>query len=567
MLFGIDVGGTHTDAVLLDKEGGIISAVKIPTDTGDLLGSLTAAIEEILKDSKGAKIERFNLSTTLCTNAIVQDELVPVGVLVTAGPGINPSLFRLGEHFEIIEGALDHRGTEIKPLDLKQAEEVISNFKSKGIDVFAVVGKFSPRNPVHEQKLASLLEGKASFITMGHTLSGQLNFPRRIATAYYNSAVWPIFNSFLNSVWDSLKKFHLSPQLNILKADGGTMPLSKAKHTPVESIFSGPAASVMGIIALCDIKEDALVLDIGGTTTDIGVFASGEPLIEPENVSLRHRPTLVRAMKVKSIGLGGDSAILVEDGILSVGPKRMGPAMAKGGNIPTLLDALNCLSHDSYGDKGASKEGMKQVGEKLLCKREEAPTRVIEAACRKLKEEITAFLREINERPIYTVHELLEYRKIEPKVIYLMGGPAEIVAPYIKKEFGLPVIIPEHSSVANAIGAAVARPTLEVELFADTEKKIMTIPVFDIKKSIPGSYSLHQAREETMSHLMAFIKREFGWEVSKEDTQIIEESCMNMVKDVFTVGQDIRVKCQIKPGICKEYENVVRCLCREQKII
>ncbi len=567
MLLGIDVGGTHTDAVLLDKEGGIISAVKIPTDTQDLLGSLTAAIEKILKDAKGAQIERFNLSTTLCTNAIVQDELVPVGVLVSAGPGIDPFSFRIGDHFEVIEGGLDHRGTEIKPLALKQAQEVISNFKTKGIDVFAVIGKFSPRNPVHEQKLASLLEGKGAFITMGHTLSGQLNFPRRIATAYYNSAVWPIFNSFLNSVGESLNRFHISPQLNILKADGGTMPLSKAKVTPVESIFSGPAASVMGIISLCDIKEDALVLDIGGTTTDIGVFASGEPLIEPENVSLRHRPTLVRAMKVKSIGLGGDSAVMVEQGSLLVGPKRIGPAMAQGGNIPTFLDALNCLSQESYGDKRASIEGINRIKEELAGKGEDTPGKIITTACRILKQEVMEFLREINEKPIYTVHELLEYRRIDPKVIYLMGGPAQIVAPYIKEEFGLPVVIPEHSSVANAIGAALARPTMEVELFADTEKKILTIPVFDIKKTISGSYSLKNAREETITHLMEFIKKEFGWEISREETEIIEESCMNMVKDVFTVGQDIRVKCQIKPGICKEYENVVRCLCREQKTI
>ncbi len=567
MLFGIDVGGTHTDAVLLDKKGGILASVKIPTDPSDLLGSMTSAIEEVLKEVKDPEIERFNLSTTLCTNAIVQDELVPVGVLVSAGPGINPWVFKIGEHYEVIEGALDHRGTEIRPLNTKQAQEVISSFLKEGIEVFAIVGKFSPRNPIHEERLASLVGERASFITMGHSLSGQLNFPRRIATAYYNSAVWPIFNSFLNSVTDSLKRFNLSPQLNILKADGGTMPLSKATTTPVESIFSGPAASVMGIIALCDITQDAIVLDIGGTTTDIGVFASGEPLIEPENVRLRHRPTLVRAMKVKSIGLGGDSAVVVSGGNISVGPKRMGPAMARGGSVPTLIDAFNCLSSYSYGDKGASVEGMKQIGNELACGVEGAPSRVIETACTRLRKEVMDFLDEINERPIYTVHELLEYRKIEPEVIYLMGGPAEIMAPYIKKEFGLPVVIPQHSSVANAIGAALARPTIQVELFADTEKKIMTIPVFDIKRTISGSYSLKEAREETISQLMGFIKKEFGWEITREDTQVIEESCMNMVKDVFTVGQDIRVKCQVKPGICKEYENIVRCLCREQKTI
>ncbi len=89
---------------------------------------------------------------------------------------------------------------------------------------------------------------------------------------------------------------------------------------------------------------------------------------------------------------------------------------------------------------------------------------------------------EINERPIYTIHELLEFRKIEPRKIYLMGGPANILKKFIEKEFGLPVVVPEYFGVANAIGAAIARPTMQAELFADTEKKIMTIPVLGIKK-------------------------------------------------------------------------------------
>lgn len=102
--------------------------------------------------------------------------------------------------FEVIPGGLDHRGTEIYPLDLSQAKGVVSNLLDFGVRVFSIVSKFSPRNPVHEDKIAELIKEKAEFITLGHSLSGQLNFPRRIATAYYNSAVWPIFNKFLDSV-------------------------------------------------------------------------------------------------------------------------------------------------------------------------------------------------------------------------------------------------------------------------------------------------------------------------------------------------------------------------------
>ncbi len=562
MLFGIDVGGTHTDAVLIDGKKGVVAWVKIPTHPDDLLGSIRMAIKEILSQEKNVHVDRFNLSTTLCTNAIVQGKLEPVGVLVSAGPGIDPEMFRIGDYYEVIPGGLDHRGTELKPIEISYARKVISNYMDYGIKVFSIVSKFSPRNPSHEEKVASLLKEKAHFITMGHTLSGQLNFPRRIATAYYNSAVWPIFDNFLDSVDACLKEFNFSPAISILKADGGTMPVHSARKFPVESIFSGPAASVMGIMALCDIKEDVIVLDMGGTTTDIGVFAAGDPLIEPENVRLKHRPTLVRAMKVKSIGLGGDSVVTTKGDSVNVGPQRLGPCMAKGGDAPALLDALNCICEQHYGDRDASFKAMEKIKSELQCSLKEASKKVVSEACKILKREVDEFIEEINERPIYTIHELLEYKKIEPKKIYLMGGPARILKEYIEREFSLPVIIPEYSEVANAIGAAISRPTIQAELFADTEKKIMTIPVFEIKENISKNYNLKVAREELRSYMKKYVTENFGWDIDLDEIEVIEESSMNMVKDVFTVGQDIRVKCQVRPGICKDYENVVRCLCK-----
>ncbi len=561
MLFGIDVGGTHTDAVLIDKEKGVRAYTKIPTMTNDLLGSIRAAIKEILSQEKNVKIERFNLSTTLCTNAIVQDMLEPVGMLVSAGPGIHPENFRIGEYYEIIPGGLDHRGTEISPLDLDYAKEIVNRFLKQGIEVFSVVSKFSPRNPAHEEQLASLIKDRAKFITKGYKLSAQLNFPRRIATAYYNSAVWPIFVNFLDSVEDCLKEFNFAPKINILKADGGTMTIAGARMYPVESIFSGPAASVMGIIALCDIKEDAIVMDVGGTTTDIGIFASGDPLIEPENVRLKERPTLVRAMKVKSIGLGGDSMVSIKNNCINIGPKRVGPCMAVGGDTPTFLDALNIISQECYGDKEASLRGIAQLNENLSCVLDKTASEIVEQGCKILKKEVTDFIDEINERPIYTIHEMLEFRKIEPKKIYLMGGPAKLLAPYVEREFGLPVIVPDFFEVANAIGAALARPTMQAELLADTEKGIITIPELGITDKISKHYNLKVAREELKAKMEDYIKREFSWNLDIKDIEVIEESSMNMVKDVFTVGKDIRVKCQIKPGISEGYEKGVRCIC------
>ena len=566
MLLGIDVGGTHTDAVLLDKSG-LLASAKVETRHEDLLHSIQTALARIREQVGKVEVERFNLSTTLCTNAIVQGELEPVGVMVTAGPGIHPENYLHGEHYEVIRGGLDHRGKEIQPLDMDQVERCISRFLEQDLRVFAAVGKFSPRNPAHEEQMVRALSDKnAAFLTAGHWLSGQLNFPRRIATSYYNSAVWPIFNEFVSSVENSLRQNNMSPQLNILKADGGTMPLSQARRTPVESIFSGPAASIMGLLALCSIEDDALMLDLGGTTTDVGVFAGGDPLIEAESVELAHRPTLVQAMKTESIGLGGDSAVhLGEEGV-QVGPWRRDASLARGGRFPTLLDALNCIAEQNYGDREASVRGMQEIGSGLQCSMEEAAKGVVRQSCLRLRRETEAMLKRINERPVYTVHEFLESRRIEPKRLYLMGGPAQLMAPYLSREFGLPVVVPENAGVANALGAALARSTLQVELFADTQRKIMTMPVLERQKSIPKNYDLDQAKRDVLDDMCLYLRENYHWHVDESEAKVVEESAMNMVQGVYTVGQDIRVKCQIKPGITPDYEGVVKCACKELPI-
>ena len=558
MILGIDVGGTHTDAVLLHKHG-LVATAKVVTDHENLLSSVCQALEEIRKADRMTGLKRFNLSTTLCTNAIVQGELHEVGVLVSAGPGIDPAHYCLGEQYKLIPGGLDHRGTEVVPQDPGLIESSIQQCLDQGVKVFSLIGKFSPRNPGHELQMAELLQGKCDFLTMGHTLSGQLNFPRRIATAYYNSAVWPVFNGFANSVETSLEQLGLTPpHLNILKADGGTMTLTQARQTPVESIFSGPSASIMGCLAMCGPEQDSLLLDVGGTTTDMAVYADGAPLVETESMDLVHRPTLVRAMKSKSIGLGGDSAVSIKNQQLCIGPKRLGPSLASGGAVPTLVDALNLVQDVRHGDLEASRQGIRELGSRLGLSAEECARQIIDAVCKELKEQAVSMLARINAKPVYTVHELLEYREIKPKIVYLMGGPARMLAPILEAKLNLPVSVPDHYQVANALGAALAKPTMEAELFADTEKHVLRIPVLGVNQEISGKYSLAQARTDVVDRLCSHVSSRLDWNVPQEEVEIVEESEMNMVRDVYQVGRDIRVKAQIKPGIVSDYQQAVR---------
>jgi len=552
MLLGIDVGGTHTDAVVMSQQG-IAAAAKVVTIHENLLHSVQMALEQVLQSVSPEQIRNINLSTTLTTNAIIEQQLDPVGMFVASGPGIDPGQYQIGDYYFPCQGSIDHRGVERSPLTETQVEDHLQKCKADNVRCYAAVTKFSPRNPVHEQLLTKKLEPHADFITVGHQLSGRLNFPRRIATAYYNSAVSKPFNRFADAIENSLKKLSIQAPINILKADGGTMPFSVSRRLPVESILSGPAASVMGIVALCDIHEDAIILDIGGTTTDIAVFATGAPLLEKDGIAIGGHSTLVRAIVTRSIGIGGDSLVQINKGKLTVGPQRQGPAMAFGGPKPTLTDACNLKGLATAGNKQASIDGIALLAEKLPATPEELAERIIATAVSSIMNTTREIIREINNRPVYTVHEMLTDRQLAPEKLYVMGGPAAAMSDTLAAAFNLPATVPDDYAIANAIGAALTRSTMELELFADTEKKTLIIPVLEVVANIPFQYSLDDAVSRGKTSLAAYLQSYNQQDIDEHDIETMEADSFNMISNYFTVGKNIRVSCQLKPGIRKKY--------------
>ena len=362
------MGGTHTDAVLL-RGGTLLASVKVPTNHQDLLVSTREALHALFESGAAfpADVSRATFGTTLAVNAVVQNACAPVGLLIGAGPGLDPGWFGLGGHTALVPGGVDHRGTEVAPPDREAIRRVVSGWREEGLAAFACVAKFSTRNPAHEDAMAEVIrevfsDGPEPVIALGHRLSGRLNFPRRIATAYWNAAVWTLHNRFADAVEASLKDMGIDAPAYLLKADGGAIPLSVSRERPVEALLSGPAASVMGMMALMpSCSEDTLVLDMGGTTTDIALLAAGQPVLSPDDLVVNGRSTLVRALKSVSIGLGGDSQVTVAPGI-QVGPLRKGPALAFGGTDgPTFLDCLNVLGHADAGDVAASRAGVESL--------------------------------------------------------------------------------------------------------------------------------------------------------------------------------------------------------------
>ncbi len=334
MIIGLDVGGTHTDVVLLGSEG-LERSIKVPTDTGDLFHTVLAGLEQITEGVAPDQIHRLVLSTTLTTNAIVQNRVPPVGMIVSGGPGIDPEFYRPCEHYRVVSGSIDHRGREVEGIRPEEIEAARRYFKEAGISHVGVVGKFSTRNPAHELGVLEIIGNDFEKVFLGHRISGNLNFPRRIATTYLNAAVYPVHKPFFEAVRKSLDQKGLSVPIRILKADGGNMNLDASIDFPAQTILSGPAASVIGSLAFAPEEEDALVLDIGGTTTDMALLVNGAPLLDPLGIVMGKHQTLIRSLETQSIGIGGDSMVQVVDGRIIVGPERLGPAMAYGGPAPT----------------------------------------------------------------------------------------------------------------------------------------------------------------------------------------------------------------------------------------
>ncbi len=555
MLLGIDVGGTHTDAVIIGQEG-VVATAKVETDHDNLIASLDAVLEKILISKLTRPISKINLSTTLTTNAIVENELEEVGVLAVSGPGLAPESFSrdLGQHFHLLEGSIDHRGTLQQELNRDAANKAVADCREKQLKVFAVISKFSPRNPEIEQTLADLIASQSDFTAIGHRLSGRLNFPRRLATAYYNAAVWRRFNTFADAITKNLKKYNLNAPVNILKADGGTIDFNNSRNHPIQTILSGPAASVMGIIALSSITEDAIILDIGGTTTDIAIFANGEPLLEKDGVSFGGRATSVRAIDTHSIGIGGDSAITFDqNGKIMVGPKRFGPPLALGGSQPTLIDACNVKKLCTLGNCENSFTGLQTVAEKNQLTVAELADKVLELTITTIQNETNNLLDTINQKPVYTVEEVVHGQKITPQKIYVMGGPATILAQSLGQLFNLETEVPENFAVANAIGAALTRTTMEIELFADTGKKVMFIPNLDIKQKVDSSYSLNQAQKDGVNALAQHLKKNGHPEIQNDNVSVVEAEAFNMVDDYSVGSKTIRVNCQIRPDLETKY--------------
>lgn len=555
MIIGLDVGGTHTDVVLLDNQG-LVKEIKVYTNSTDLFSTVLEGLRQITQDIDLKTIKRVVLSTTLTTNSIVQGTLPEVGMIVSGGPGIDPMLFKTNSHYYPVSGSIDHRGRRVEAIDHEEIKSLGEKLKDDGVRQLGIVGKFSARNPSHELEIRRILRGQFDDFFLGHRVSGNLNFPRRIATTYLNAAVYPIHKHFFQAVKRSLAQQGLKVPIHILKADGGTMNFESSIHFPGQTILSGPAASVMGATAFAPAEEDILVFDIGGTTTDMAILIDRAPLLDPAGIELGKYKTLIRSLKTRSIGIGGDSVVRFKEGEIEIGPDRSGYAMAYGGTRPTPTDALAVMGKLTDCDRDKAIKGLEPVASEMGISVEEAAQKIFDRACRLILKEANEMVDQINSKPVYTVHELQEGYQVKPKKILVLGGPAPYFAEHLKKISEYAVTVIPSWGVANAIGAALARTTCEVTLFADTERGILTAPEEKFKKNISRDFTKDQAVQQAYE-LLKQKALQIGANSEDLEMELLEDQVFNMVRGFQTTGRNIRIKAQVKPGLIQRYENVV----------
>ena len=587
MLLGLDVGGTFTDAVIIEGHQ-VVSSAKRRTTKDNLMQGIGEALDAVLASCDTSNIEQVTLSTTVVTNTIVEEKEQVVDLYVVTGPGRNvDDIFPVSPIY--LQGYTDHRGIVVERTSTDRVRDIARMVQERsGTDLAAVSAKFGVRNPQEELSITEALKERYNTISNGSLLSGSLNFPRRTISAYFNSAVTPVFTVFKKNVEDALSARNIKAPLHILKADGGSLPMEHMVSRPVETAFTGPAATVLGLSALGAIgNAHTVALDIGGTTTDISLWKQGKPLMTKNGVTIREYPSAVRSFAVTSVGIGGESVVRIVDGEITVGPERVGPSAALGGNEPTLGDALIVLGYASYGDTELATQSLQRLAHVLQANGKhgewenifgnysentfgddsdntfddhnsekqcthnmsalDVAQLIVEKALETIQHGIDEVVQAENKRPVYVVADIVNPDVFVSAQIVVVGGTAPSLGASIGEYLDLPVTIPENAAVANAIGAALALSTIELTVHVDTKRRLLVIPELGIKQQICTLKRAEQVVERAKEALMEEALR-LGLDKTQE-VEVISIEDFPVVEGWQSMERLITVKVQLEAGV------------------
>ncbi|MGB3245443.1 MAG: hydantoinase/oxoprolinase family protein [Sulfitobacter sp.] len=387
LLLGVDTGGTYTDAVLIRDEEVVIASAKALTTRGDLAIGVGQAVRAVLAEAgvDPADISMASLSTTLATNALVEGQGGRVALIYIGfkerdllAHGLSEAL--KGDPYVVLEGGHDHAGGQATPLDEAGLRAFLETHKGT-VSGFAVASQFATRNPAHELRAAELVvEITGRPVSSSHQLSAKLNGPKRAMTAVLNARLIGMIDRLIGRAEDTLKELGIHAPLMVVRGDGALISSAQARERPIETILSGPAASIVGARWMTG-ADHALVSDIGGTTTDVALLKGGRPAIDPAGARVGPYRTMVEAVAMRTTGLGGDSEVhFIAEGLqggVTLGPKRVLPISLLAAESPEVvhatldaqLRATTPSEHDARFVRavpGQTREGLGPRGEALL---------------------------------------------------------------------------------------------------------------------------------------------------------------------------------------------------------
>ncbi len=506
MILGVDAGGTNVDAALVGEDG-VQDTAKLPAEDASR-SVLRDLLEEV---SDGVAVDRVVASTTRVLNELVQDRLPDCTGVLVPGVGLAPEHAFAADENLVMRGCVDHRGrvTEGPVVDGQPSNPVV-----------AVTAKFSPRNPSVEQEVADELD--ADFVALGNDAGGRLDFPGRASTAAANARSKPAFEEFSTAFSEAAQDVGFDAPIYYLRGDGSMVGEDAAKATPAATTRSGPASSSVGLLALSG-EDEAVCVDVGGTTTDVTPASEGYPETE-EGFDRRGVSTFYEGVRSVDLPLGGDTVI--EDGELA--RRREDYAAAFGGERPTLTDALNVLGAE-VGDADASRAAFEYAGLD-----EDAARRVVDG-----------YVDEVAS----AVEDAASASKGSPEVA-VFGG---VLAPYLDDRLSeaveLDVEVPDCADVCGAVGCAVARVSVRTEVHVDTARGRMTVSSVGSRTG-----SVEEGRRYTDEELQDLVVDETLRETRAAggedgEVEVLDLRRFNVVEGASVEGEIADAVARVEPGV------------------
>ena len=355
LILGIDTGGTHTDAVVFSPETStVLASAKAETTHYDLAEGISRALNNLAALSWPGGIgavSQINLSTTLATNSIAEGLSNKIGLIMMGYDADQAAVRWLVEKLPLVEavfvgGSHNFYGQEDAPLDEEALTAAAAELEPR-VSGWAISGFFSVKNPSHELRAARLVSSiSAKPITMGRDLTGEYDAVRRAATAALNAGLVVIINRLLDAVKSSARAAGLTARLMVVKGDGSLVSEEWAREKPIETVVSGPAASLVGARVLgrgfmTPDEKDLWIVDVGGTTTDLAFVRDGRPAVNPNGARVGQWNTMTLAVETRTRGLGGDSLVaLSKNGAVVLGPRRVLPLCRLAAKWPDVVRKL-----------------------------------------------------------------------------------------------------------------------------------------------------------------------------------------------------------------------------------